>query len=511
MDKKFRKYFNINSKLALIYALVVVASVLVAVLSLYSTHHNLTEDRKSKVKDLVETTWSLVKYYHEKSETELSQEEAQYLALDAIRSIRYSNQEYFWVNDLEARVLMHPIKPYLEGEIQADYADGFGQFMFKDFTEVAKLHGEGFVQYHWPRPNEIQPIGKISFVKLFEPWGWVIGSGIYVDDINHIFYSTLRYHLVTLILLLTIIGALVWSILRYDATSLSRHRLMATALEACADAILISDRKGNIIWCNSAFERLSGYSVAEIIGKNPRQIIKSGKQDVAFYRNMWLLLSRGESWSGELLNKTKDHHIYHEEMTITPVLNEDRHAIGFIAVKRDISQQKEKQSHLEELASKDSLTDLLNRRSFTYQFKKHLKKVNSGSKGVLLMLDLDKFKRVNDEHGHLIGDRVLKQFASVLKDSLRQDDIVGRLGGEEFAILMPVAGIEHGQEVFERIRSRLHQEKIYYAEDKFFNITVSMGLTLITSEDTHPEPVIDRADKALYRAKNNGRDRMEIN
>ncbi|MEI6205786.1 MAG: methyl-accepting chemotaxis protein [Desulfuromonadales bacterium] len=115
---------------------------------------------------------------------QLSLEEAKSRAAVQIKNLRYNDKEYFWINDLDAKMIMHPVKPELDGRSMVDEKDPQGKFLFREFVRVANESSSGYVSYLWPKPDSSAPVAKMSFVKLFKPWGWVIGSGIYVDDVN---------------------------------------------------------------------------------------------------------------------------------------------------------------------------------------------------------------------------------------------------------------------------------------------------------------------------------------
>jgi methyl-accepting chemotaxis protein len=155
---------------------------------LYTTHDILLRDREDKVHALVESVLSLVNYYGSLERSgQLSRVDAQVAAKTAIRQVRFDDSNYFWINDLDARIVMHPIKPELDGKLVADLKDPTGKKIFAEFTDTAKKNGEGFVPYMWPKPGRDEPVDKLSFVKLYEPWGWVVGSGIYIDDVEDVF------------------------------------------------------------------------------------------------------------------------------------------------------------------------------------------------------------------------------------------------------------------------------------------------------------------------------------
>ena len=145
----------------------------------------MMEDRQAKVRNLVEVAYATLAHYEQQArDGRMSVEEAKTSAAAAVRIMRYDQIEYFWINDLNDTMVMHPIKPELEGKKLDQIKDKNGKFLFVEFNQVVKTQGAGFVDYLWPKPGAEEGVAKISFVKGFAPWGWVIGSGIYVDDVD---------------------------------------------------------------------------------------------------------------------------------------------------------------------------------------------------------------------------------------------------------------------------------------------------------------------------------------
>ncbi len=152
----------------------------------------MTMARQDGVRQAVEVAYGMVEYFHNQVTTgRLSDQEAQSAALAALGRFRYQQEEYFWVNDMQPRMVMHPIKPDLNGKDLSNVADPQGKKLFIAFVDTVRRSGEGFVSYHWPKPGESEPVAKVSFVKGFVPWGWVVGSGVYIDDVNADFYRHL--------------------------------------------------------------------------------------------------------------------------------------------------------------------------------------------------------------------------------------------------------------------------------------------------------------------------------
>ncbi len=286
----------------------------------------------------------------------------------------------------------------------------------------------------------------------------------------------------------------------------ARNNLLIAALEAAANGIVITDKDATIIWTNAAFSRLSGYSAQEAVGHNPSELIKSGLHNEAFYRTMWDALMTGEHWRGELINKRKNGSLYHEELSIAPVKNGADEITHFIGIKEDITARKDLEAQLQKLASTDPLTGLFNRRVFLEQLEQEAAKVARlpHYSVVLLMLDLDFFKRINDTYGHAAGDEVLKAFADVMRNNSRAIDVPARLGGEEFAILLSGADKNDALTIAERMREQVAEIVIDHDSGPV-RITVSIGAACVSPDDINGEAVLHRADAALYDAKNKGR------
>ena len=146
---------------------------------------NLSEGRYLKTRHVVEAAYGVVEFYAKQSASKAIPEiEAKKLALETLKSMRYGDNEYFWVNDTEPRMIMHPIKPELDGKNLSDYTDPNGKKLFVAFVDACRKGGAGFVDYMWPKPGATKPVRKVSYVRLVPEWGWVLGSGIYLDDID---------------------------------------------------------------------------------------------------------------------------------------------------------------------------------------------------------------------------------------------------------------------------------------------------------------------------------------
>ncbi len=233
-----------------------------------------------------------------------------------------------------------------------------------------------------------------------------------------------------------------------------RLRLQAAALEAAANAIVITDSNGTVLWVNHAFTTMTGYSKEEILGKNPR-VLKSENQSESYYADLWSTISSGKVWHGEIVNRRKDGTTYTEEMTITPVTQGVGNAkTQFIAIKQDITERKAAEERVQFLAYYDALTGLPNRTLLQDRLAKAVAGARRRKdKVALLFLDLDRFKNINDSLGHSVGDLLLQEVAERLKRCGREQDTVARLGGDEFLIVLTnVKDVSDAAVAAERLR-----------------------------------------------------------
>ncbi|MET0051719.1 MAG: methyl-accepting chemotaxis protein [Candidatus Thiodiazotropha sp.] len=182
---------TISRKLWLLIMMTMAGFIALTLLALGEYHKDLMVEKAIQTRTLVESAYHILTHQFSAAEKgQISLEEAQDRAKAEIRDLRYDETNYFWINDMDARIVMHPIKPELDGKDLSGFTDPQGKRIFHEFAAVAKQSGEGSVAYMWPKPGLKDPVQKISYVKGFKPWGWVIGTGVYVDDVESAFWST---------------------------------------------------------------------------------------------------------------------------------------------------------------------------------------------------------------------------------------------------------------------------------------------------------------------------------
>jgi diguanylate cyclase (GGDEF)-like protein/PAS domain S-box-containing protein len=290
-----------------------------------------------------------------------------------------------------------------------------------------------------------------------------------------------------------------------------RLYLQVAALEAAANAIVITDFHGTIVWVNHAFTTMTGYSKEEALGKNPR-LLKSGKQPESYYSNLWSTILSGQVWRGELVNKRKDGTIYTEEMTITPVTRHVGNPANgyFVAIKQDITERKNAEKQVQYHSYYDALTGLPNRTLLQDRLSNALARARrQKDKVALLFLDLDRFKFFNDSLGHSVGDLLLQEVAERLKRWAREQDTVARLGGDEFLIMLThVKDVADAAVAAGRLMKAMTAE--FVVRGHSLSIGSSVGISIFPEHGADSETLIKNADAAMYTAKESGRNNFRF-
>jgi diguanylate cyclase (GGDEF)-like protein/PAS domain S-box-containing protein len=286
-------------------------------------------------------------------------------------------------------------------------------------------------------------------------------------------------------------------------------RQLSQAIEQSADTVLISNYEGIIEYVNPAFETVTGYSLADVMGKTPR-IVKSGRHDGAFYRHMWTTIRSGHSFEHVFVNKRKDGSLYYEEKTITPLRSSAGQITHFVATGKDITDRMHTQERLEFLAHHDPLTQLPNRSLFLDRLDRALARAAWHERLVGIMyIDLDRFKNINDTLGHDAGDEVLQSLTKRLLARVRDGDTVARLGGDEFALLLD--DIASSRDIVAIAKNLLEtiQTPFTVGSQQFF-LTASIGISLFPHDGSDPRALLKHADVAMYRAKELGKNTYQF-
>ncbi len=279
--------------------------------------------------------------------------------------------------------------------------------------------------------------------------------------------------------------------------------------EHSSDAMVVTDANGVVITVNPAFTDITGYSLDEIVG-NRISMLNSGRHNSAFFQAMWEGINHSGSWEGEIWNRRKNGEEYAEQLTISTSYNEDGSVRCRVGLFSDITEKKRREERIWHQAHYDYLTGLPNRLMLQQGLEaKMLYARHTGSSFVLLYLDLDLFKEVNDTLGHAKGDELLRQVAARLQSCIRRSDLVARLGGDEFCILADgISDEEEVRSLCEKI-VRSVAEPYVLGDDRGL-ISVSIGATFYPQDGDSAEVLIQNADLAMYSAKDQGRNSYAV-
>ena len=286
-------------------------------------------------------------------------------------------------------------------------------------------------------------------------------------------------------------------------------QLAHMVFNTCSEGLMVTDGNNRIVMVNPTFTQITGYTAAEVLGKNPN-ILKSGRHDRQFYKTMWEHLLQRQHWSGEIWNRRKNGEIYPQWASISVIRDENDRIINYLAMFTDITERKKAEAVLRRQALHDQLTGLPNRTLFNDNLKTALARAKRlGNMVALLYIDVDNFKDINDRLGHMAGDRALQKVADCLRGCLREHDVVARLGGDEFAaILCDISGIDQAVGSAERILKQTVQIRDSYGALR--KISFSIGIAVYPEHAKSRDILLRRADDAMYVAKRQGKGRYYV-
>jgi len=445
------------------------------------------------------------------------QYEQQQDLLEKISRIRFGRDGYIFVADFKGvNLAADESQSYLIGQNWWELEDPNGIKFVQEYRKAIEKNGSGFVYYKWNKPSKKVSVDKMAFVKGVYGWNWMVGTGVYLDDINDTINAKRKIlkeriventiGIIFIILFLTALAILlefhvlkrIKNIIKYE------ENVYETLLNLSMDGIYLGNDRGGILDCNENIHRMLGYTKEEFLNLPLADLMpEDQRKGFSVERETDL-----KNFHREVMIKKKDGTLLSAEVsTSTLEIEEEKRKITFL---RDITERKNMEKRLKELSRKDGLTQLYNRR---YIFKKLKSEVKKSNKNVLplsiSLIDIDHFKKINDVFGHMMGDEVLKSIAKALQENLRDEDHIGRYGGEEFLIILPNTKSEEALKVIQRIKTIINQ--LIWKDEKL-TVSFSGGIVEINSKNssTKLEEMVDEVDKLLYRAKNNGRNRIEI-
>jgi len=549
----------------------------------------ILEGKKKGLENVVNVVYSFFQEYDTLvANGRLSLSDAKSQLVQRVKVLRHSEKEYFWINDLDHMMIMHPLRPELDGKDMTGERDPTGKYLVREFVTIAKGVGAGFVSYMWPMAGEEKPVAKIAYVKLYVPWGWVIGSGLYLDDVRDDLNR---------IRLFLLIGTLVFTILTISfalAIGTGITRPLQKVINGLRDiasgkdhvdltkriAITSIDEIGILSQeFNSLMESINNLAVFKKV------IEEDDSLDDVYHRigavfTQQLGISR--CFIYQIVPATNTMHlIYPESVDQQEMLcsqdifdncdlckaKRTGHVItstAFPAICKHFAKRNGRRNHyclpvvvggaavavvqfvfdppdkpadikamearifkaeqyineslavietkrlmgsLRDAALTDPLTGLHNRLYLKEYTEKMVAGVRRRGKAIgLIMCDLDSFKKVNDTYGHNVGDIVLKDAAGIIRQTVRESDVVIRFGGEEFVVVLLDINEDEGMKVAEKIRVNIEQHKMQIPEGTLQK-TISLGVSEFPADTDNLWTCIKYADVALYRAKEQGRNR----
>jgi diguanylate cyclase (GGDEF)-like protein/PAS domain S-box-containing protein len=553
----------IGARLTLMVAVMIGALALVVGIAVLQLYTQLMAERQRHTRELVETAASHAAALHRRAEAgEISGQEARRRALQELTDLRYDEWNYFWITDLQPVLLAHPEARDLVGRNVVDVTDPDGRALFREFVTTAVNQGGGVVYYKWPKPGERAPVRKLAYVRHFEPWGWVIGSGLYLDDIEAYAVETALRLIVlaagaagsALIILWLVrrsivrplraatdvmkrladgdhdvspeevggndeVGDLMRAMRVFKQTQDENQamrramdeeaRITGIVFNTISEAVVVTDKDNRIRRVNPAFTRTTGYRAEDVIGSNPR-MLQSGRHEAGFYQEMWSAIARNGFWVGEIWNRRADGQVYPEALSIHAVRDDDGATTEHVAIFSDISERKSREMRMRWRAEHDALTGLPNRAGFEEMLTLSLcASRRHGGLLAVLFIDLDGFKAVNDTHGHDVGDELLRLVATRLQASVRENDHVARLGGDEFTVILgSLRRCEDAAAVAEKLLYAVCEPCALTAATA--HLGASIGVAFPANETETTWELVKRADQSMYRAKATGRNSVVV-
>lgn len=470
--------------------------------------------------------------------------------LNWIASLRFENSGYIFVNSNDGKTLV------FEGNIVDPKPHPFPELMNQQIEAVKNKNGD-FFEYKFKKPNTTQEFDKVSFVKKYNEYNWIIGCGVYLDELDNeikrkeeMFKKTINNQIKSMLIIFLLLAVVIYllskrmsTFINYNINSLIQafskaslnnekinteeltykefvsladnlnktlenknmvEKKLQDYIQIVNQNVIISttNKEGMIIDVSEAFCKVSGYSKDELIGKT-HSLVRHPETSNDFYKDMWNQLLSGKEWRGEIKNKSKDGKVYWVYAIITPILINNE-IEGFTAIRTNITDKK----YIEQLSITDELTKLYNRRFFNNKIEEEINRAKRENKTLcLLILDIDYFKQYNDTYGHQKGDFVLESVAKVLANKTnRASDFAFRIGGEEFAIITSLEKdktIEFAQLIKEDIENLKIEHK---ASEISKYVTISIGaVSKMAIEIKDSDELFKEADDNLYEAKKLGR------
>jgi len=435
--------------------------------------------------------------------------------LEIIKYSRYDNNGYFWVNDMHCKMIMHPIKPEYNNKFFVDTPlIPFVKLGVDRLINEKKEHT--YIKYQFYNPSTKKYEFKVSLVEIFKPYGWIIGTGRYISDVTTMVQKralkdieALRYGKSGYFW----INDINYKMIMHPIKPKYNNKTFVDTLDVPFVQLGVDALKKTTK--NFAIIRYDFY--------NPKTGVYEDKLSVVKLFKAWNWVLGTGVYIDSIKNSIeaiKENKHKEEKHLITRILIISSLIILVIIfltyylagrfIIEPINSLTNEKNYFEEISQLDFLTNILNRRAFYQEIEKYFSYAQRHNLEVsVIMIDIDFFKKVNDTYGHDAGDKVLQILAEVVNESIREEDIFGRLGGEEFGICILNTSPEALCNIANKIRLNVENKEIIY-KNQVIKITISMGGYNVYTNSVDFTIALDKADKALYKAKNEGRNRVII-
>jgi len=435
------------------------------------------------------------------------QKSVQKLAFNELEKERFGEDDYgyFWIHSLSNEMIMHPTRKELLNKDLTDFKTLDGQYLFKNMKKIISQKQSGYISYIWYKPNTNIQDEKISFIHLIKEWDMVVGSGFYLTELKDILQKekqklsdSLKRNLekiflvlLGLILLILIIAYFISKKITKIEIEQKEHFNMLEQYQLILDKSAVvskTNEKGIITYVNDNFVKISGYSKDEAIGK-PHNIVRHPETPKNQFKKLWDNIQKGNIWKGILKNKKKNGDSYYNNTTIVPIKNSEGKILEYISSGSDVTEIFENRTKLQNIFKTDSLTGLGNRVSL-------IDEISKSKNGVLALINIDRFKQINDIHGHKIGDLIIKQLAQRLFKYIEDAPyLIYRVQGDIFALLTKKEKLNDMVKKLEKFINNIGK-KPYIIKNESFILTYTCGI----ANDT--QNLFTYADMALGEAKN---------
>jgi PAS domain S-box-containing protein/diguanylate cyclase (GGDEF)-like protein len=434
------------------------------------------------------------------------QKKVQKIIFDELEKERFGDGDYgyFWIHNLDYRILLHPDKTLLTQDLK-DFKSFDGQYLFRNMNKLVKEHGSGYVNYIWNRPDNVEIIDKkISFVYLIKDWDMVIGSGFYLTELREMLssekalikdslYENLKENLLLIgvLIILSFLSALFVS-KKINKIEISRKEQMnmleqyKLILDKSA-VVSKSNTAGIITYVNEAFTTISGYSKKEAVG-NAHRLVRHPESPKSQFRALWKQIQNGKLWHGIIKNRNKKGESYYNSTTIIPIKHADGTIIEYISAGTDVTELIENRTKLKSIFSTDALTGLGNRVGLINSISRY-------EDGVLALVNIDRFKEINDTQGHEAGDTIIKDLGSRIFNFVNDGYTLYRVQADVFALYTLE---ENESEVLNTVSDFINTR----GKEPYVVNNTNIILTYTSGVASDNENLFTYADIALSEAKN---------